>query len=214
VTYRKAEIKEIVGKDGIIDGADAESDVGLRDRAKMALSLAARATQDSIESAVQGVPGVMARTVKIEDNQDVPGLIKVTAVINDQGEGLDKTKNEIKNVIDKMKAAGIRYELNTPSLQVDDFTVSFTIEGGQGESAQEIKEKVRDAIDDYLKNLDVGDDVKLSQIVKRALSVDGVLDIRNVKIDDKNENKRIMSGHKGHLKDDGLMIDYLQEARK
>ncbi|MEM2026368.1 MAG: baseplate J/gp47 family protein [Candidatus Bathyarchaeia archaeon] len=164
-------VEYVINREDILNGAEAESDEDLRDRAKRALEVAGKATLTSLEAGVRGVEGVTC--VLIEDMPDgVPGIVKIVVDGGDE--------NEIKKVIEDIRAAGIRVEFLRPKpVYVDVFlTATLEREAEPSRVGREIESKVRG----YISSLKIGEDIIYSRIIGAALSVDGVRDINEVTI--------------------------------
>jgi len=164
-------VEYVVNREDILNGTDEESDEELRARAKHALEVAGKATLISLESAVRGIEGVSSMLV--EDMADgVPGIVKIIA---DGGD-----TNEIKRVIDDVRAAGIRVEFLRPKAVHLDVTLSVTLQRGAEPSRVEsdVEAKVRS----YISSLKIGEHVIYGRIIGAAMSVEGVYDVDEVTI--------------------------------
>jgi uncharacterized phage protein gp47/JayE len=162
-------VEYVINREDILSGAEAESDEDLRDRAKHALEVAGKATLKSLEAGVRGVEGVTC--VLIEDMPDgVPGVVKIVVDGGDE--------EEIKKVIEDIRAAGIRVEFLRPKPVYLDLSLTVALEKGAEPSKveAELESKVRG----YISSLGIGEDVVFSRIIGAILSVDGVYDILEV----------------------------------
>ncbi len=101
-------IEYVINKRDILSGTEIENDVELRERAKRALEKAGKATVRSLRSAVQGVEGVMGDVVVIDMPDGVPGIIQIIASGGDP--------DEIENVIEDTRSAGILVEFKRPAI--------------------------------------------------------------------------------------------------
>lgn len=159
-------VEYVVNREDILNGAEAESDEELRDRAKHALEVAGKATLISLEAGVRGVEGVTC--VLIEDMPDgVPGIVKIVVDGGDE--------DEIEKVIEDTRAAGIKVEFLRPKpVHIDiSLTVILEREAEPSKVEREVEGKVRG----YISSLKIGEDVVYSRVIGAALSVDGVYDI-------------------------------------
>lgn len=164
-------VEYVINREDILNGVDEESDEELRARAKRALEVAGRATLQSLEAAVRGVEGVSS--VLVEDMPDgVPGVVRVIADGGDE--------EEIKRVIEEVRAAGIRVEFLRPKpvyLDVD-VTVNPLPRADYAKLEDEVEARVRS----YISSLSIGDDVLYNRIVEAVLSVEGVYDVEELTV--------------------------------
>ena len=164
-------VEYVINRQDILNGADEETDDELRHRAKKALEVAGKATLISLDSAVRGVEGVSS--VRIEDMPEgVPGLVKI---IVDGGD-----TETIKNVIEDVRAAGIKVEFLRPKPVYID--VSLTLVIYRGYDSSRIVSNVESKIRSYVSSLDIGDDVIYSRLVGAALAVKGVYDVNDLTV--------------------------------
>jgi len=164
-------VEYVVNREDIMNGTDEESDEELRTRAKRALEMAGKATLISLESAVRGIEGVSSMFV--EDMPDgVPGVVKM---IVDGGD-----TNEIKRVIEDVRAAGIRVEFLRPKAVHIDVTLSITLQREAGLSR--VKSDVEAKVRSYISSLKIGEDIIFGRIIGAAMSVEGLHDVEEVTI--------------------------------
>ena len=164
-------IEYVINRVDITNGMDEETDEDLRARAKNALVVAGRATLPSLESALKGIEGVNA--LLIEDMpDDIPGLVKV---IIDGGD-----IDEIRNVVENVRAAGIKVEIERPRTVNIDVNVIVRIEEGYDEVV--ISENVRKSIIEYLGSHGIGEDLIFAKLVSVIFRNEGVYDIEDISI--------------------------------
>ena len=185
-----AGIEYVVNKRDIMNGTEAETDAELRDRAKRALEMAGKATLRSLKAAVQGVEGVTGEVVVIDQPDNIPGIVQIIASGGDD--------EEIRKVIEDTRSAGILVEFKRPSIIPLD--IRLTIHVVEGIDGAEARAKVDRAVREYLGTLSIGDDVIISQIVKAALDIQGVRDVRDVTVNDSKENIDVRQDERGELK--------------
>jgi phage-related baseplate assembly protein len=70
----------------------------------------------------------------------------------------------------------------------------------EGTDKGEARGKADKAIKDYLGTLGIGDDVVISQVVKAALNVEGVRDVRNVTVNGLKDNIDIKQDERGECR--------------
>jgi len=156
-------VEYVVNREDILNGTDEESDAELRERAKRALEVAGKATLVSLEAGVRGIEGV--DSILVEDMPD--GVSGVVKIIVDGGD-----TEEIKRVIDDVRAAGIRVEFLRPKpVHVD---VNLTVTLHRGPTPSKVQRDVEAEVRSYLSSLEIGDDVIYSRIVGAAVSIEGV----------------------------------------
>jgi fructose-bisphosphate aldolase class 1 len=64
----------------------------------------------------------------------------------------------------------------------------------------EVKKQADEAIRKYLATLNIDDDVILSQVIKAALVIPGIRDVREVSINDRKENLVIKTDEKAEVR--------------
>lgn len=184
--------ERVTNQDEIQNGTDPESDADLRERVKTALEMAGKGTVASLQSAVQGVRGVMPGGVKVIDEYEgKPGQVMVIA------DG-DWDEEEITRVIDETRAAGIHVEHKRP--QRTPLDIRLTLVTIDGLDREELRKQADAAIRNYAGSLKIDDDVVHSQIIKAVLNIPGIRDVREVSINDKEENYPIKTDEKAFLR--------------
>jgi uncharacterized phage protein gp47/JayE len=164
-------VEYVINRGDILTGADAETDVDLRERAKHALEVAGKATFISLESAVRGVEGVSSILIEdlsiLVEPRRVPGVVRIIVYGGDD--------DEIQRVIDDTRAAGVRVEFSRPKHVHIDATATLTLM--RGASPSRVERDVEAKIRSYLSSLEIGDDVVYSRIVRVILDVEGIYDL-------------------------------------
>jgi uncharacterized phage protein gp47/JayE len=183
-------IEYVINKRDIMNGTEVETDAELRDRAKRALEMAGKATLRSLKAAVQGVEGVTGEVVVIDQPDNIPGIVQIIASGGDDA--------EIKKVIDDTRSAGILVEFKRPSIIPLD--IKLTIYVVEGIDKAEVRARVDKTVREYLGTLNIGDDVVVSQVVKAALNIPGVRDVRDVTANDSKENIDVRQDERGEFK--------------
>jgi len=175
----------------IQNGTDPETDAELRERAKTALEMAGKGTLASLHSAVQGIRGVEPGGVKVVDQPlGDPGFVQVIVIGGDD--------EEIRRVIKETRAAGITVDFIRPQdVPLDIRLTLFVIEGLDHE---ELRGQADKAIRDYIASLRIDDDVILNQIIKAALNIPGVRDVREATINDQKQNCPIRTNERARLR--------------
>jgi len=183
-------IEYVINKKDILNAAPAETDEELRNRAKHALEVAGKATLVSLKSSIEGVEGV--RSVIVEDMPDgVAGIVRVIVSGGDE--------EEIKKVIEDTRSAGIKVEFERPT--VVDADVTMTVILDKGVEPLPVEKTIESNIREYVSSLNIGDDVMYGKIISTVLSIRGVYDIPEVRINGGKENIRIRSWERSEARD-------------
>jgi uncharacterized phage protein gp47/JayE len=190
-------VEYVINQKDILNGTDPESDSDLRERAKHALEMAGKGTLASLKSAVGGVEGVSGEVKVIDQPDGIPGIVQVIASGGDE--------QEIDRVIEETRSAGIKVEFKRPSIVHLDIKLTIVII--EGMNREDIRKQVDETIRKYLATLNIDDDVILSQIIKSALIVQGIRDVREVTINDKRENIVIKTDEKSELRTLEIFIE-------
>lgn len=183
-------IEYVINKKDIMNGTDEEGDAQLRERAKRALEMAGKATLISLKSAIQGIEGVVGEVKVVDQLDGIPGIVQIIA-----GGGDEK---EIERVINETRSAGIRVEFRRPAIIPLD--IKLTISVVEGIDRDVAKKEVEKMIREYLGSMNIDEDVILSRIIKAALGVGGIRDVRDVTINDRKENIEMKADERGELR--------------
>ncbi|MDI9609014.1 MAG: baseplate J/gp47 family protein [Candidatus Verstraetearchaeota archaeon] len=164
-------VEYVINKGDISNGSEAETDEELRERARHALEFAAKATPSSLDSALKSVKGVNSILID-EMPGGVPGIVRVVVDGGDE--------SEIRRVIDETRAAGIRVEFLRPKIVHIDVSMTVIIEAPSdpGRILRDVEASVRG----YIASLKIAEDVLYSKIIASCLAVDGVWDVRELKL--------------------------------
>lgn len=190
-------IEYIINKKDILNGTDIETDSQLRERAKQALEMAGKATVPSLRSAVQGIEGVSGEVKVVDQPDDIPGIVQIIASGGDE--------REIERVINETRSAGIVVEFKRPKIIPLDIKLTiFVVEGLDGDK---VRIEVDNLVQQYLGTLNIDEDVILSRIIKSALSVEGIRDVRDVTINGVKDNVEVKSDEKGELRTLDIFIE-------
>jgi uncharacterized phage protein gp47/JayE len=183
-------VEYIINTKDILNGTDPESDAELRERAKHALEMAGKGTLASIRSAVRGVEGVSGEVKVVDQPDGIPGIVQVIASGGDD--------DEIRRVIEETRSAGIKVEFKRPLVIPLDIRLTLVII--EEMDRDEVKKQADEAIRKYIATLSIDDDVILSQVIKAALIISGIRDVREVSINDNRENLIIKTDEKAELR--------------
>jgi uncharacterized phage protein gp47/JayE len=127
---------------------------------------------------------VVEGEVKVFDSPgDIPGVVQVIV------SGYERHKDEIDRVIDETRAAGIYVERKEPVKKYID--VALTIKVVEGMDGEKIKREVGQEIKGYLGSLQINENVILNRLIKLALSVQGVRDVKDITIVKVKENIKL-----------------------
>ena len=137
-----------------------------------------------------GIEGVVGEVKVVDQPDGVPGIVQIIA-----GGGDEK---EIERVINETRSAGIRVEFRRPAIVPLD--IKLTISLVESINRDMVKKEVERMIRQYLGSLNIDEDVILSRIIKAALGVEGIRDVRDVTINDRKENIEMKADEKGELR--------------
>jgi len=183
-------VEYVINLKDILNGTDPETDAELRERAKHALEMAGKGTLASIRSAVRGVEGVSGEVKVVDQPDGIPGIVQVIASGGDD--------EEIRQVIEETRSAGIKVEFKRPVVVPLDVRLTLVIT--EGMDTGEVKKQADAAIRNYLATLNIDDDVIVSQVIKAALLITGIRDVREVSVNEKTENLVIKTDEKAELR--------------
>jgi uncharacterized phage protein gp47/JayE len=183
-------VEYVINVHDILNGTDPETDAKLRERAKHALEMAGKGTLASIRSAVGGVEGVSGEVKVVDQPDGIPGIVQVIASGGDD--------EEIRRVIEETRSAGIKVEFKRPLVIPLDIRLTLVIVEEMDQD--EVKKQADEAIRKYLATLNIDDDVILSQVIKAALVIPGIRDVREVSINDRKENLVIKTDEKAEVR--------------
>lgn len=181
-------VEYVINKSNMTNGAEAETDDELRERARHALEFAAKATNASLETALKGIEGV--NSVLIDDMPD--GVSGIVRVIIDGGD-----PDEIQKAIDNTRAAGIKVEFFRPNqVQID---VSLTLVLDKEVSGAKASRDVEAFIRGYISSLGISDDVIYPRLVEGIMRIEGVWDVRDLEITAFREDKEPVFSEKQNI---------------
>ncbi|WP_424358889.1 baseplate J/gp47 family protein [Methanocella sp. MCL-LM] len=192
-----AGIDFVINKNDMASGTGVESDSELRERARRALEMAGKATLKSLKSAVQGVNGVAGEVVVIDQPDGIPGIVQVIA----SGGDLEN----IHRAIEETRSAGIVVEFKRPLIIPLD--VRLTVVVNRGSDRDAIKNRVRNAITEYMSTIDISQDVVISRIILAALQVPGVRDARDIYVNESKDNVDVKLTEKGELRSLEIFVE-------
>jgi len=158
-------VSSVTNASSMTGGADAESDVELRQRAKTALDVAGKGTVAAIEGAVRAVEGVSS--VSSSENTSAHTLtLTVSGTFNSQ---------DVQDAIDNTRPAGILVTFISPYLL--DFYVDISVVKESNPPAT-IDDDIKNAIVTYITTeRGVGKDIIYNGIIDAVMDVQGVADV-------------------------------------
>lgn len=159
---------------GTNNGKDKETDPAAKARFPVYLGSLKTSNNDSIEEAVLGVqPNV---TYQIIENKHFDGSAFVAGfcVVVDDGSGAPSTPfvTAVTSAVDASRAAGIEFEVHTPSVITANVSVHITV--GPGGNLALTQAAVTAAITAYIKALGVGENVVYVNLADAIQNVAGV----------------------------------------
>jgi uncharacterized phage protein gp47/JayE len=176
-------IEYVINKENMQGGTDPERDEELRARAKRALESAGKATKVALKNALENTKVVEGEVKVFDSPGEIPGVVQVIV------SGYERHKDEIDRVIDETRAAGIYVERKEPEKKYID--VALTIKVVEGIDGEKIKREVDHEIKGYLSSLQINENVILNRLIKLALSVQGVRDVKDISIVKVKENIKL-----------------------
>ncbi|MDD1683928.1 MAG: baseplate J/gp47 family protein [Methanoregula sp.] len=183
-------VEYVINTKDILNGTDPETDTELRERARHALETAGKGTLASLRSAVKSIDGISGEVKVVDQADGIPGIVQVIASGGDE--------KEIRRVIEETRSAGIRVEFKRPAIVPLDVRLTIVVTEDMDRDA--VRTGVDGTIRKYLGTLNIDDDVIRSQIIRRALNIPGIRDVRDVTVNDKKENIEISTDQKGELR--------------
>lgn len=162
-------IDSVTNADAVNGGSDAETDSELRERSKDALLSLGKSTVPALEGCVKAIPGVIDAIVV-----DMPGGVAGTAsvtVVTSEIPAPDSLKNEIYDVIDESKAAGVLVNIVYPDVRSVWCNIKIYDESDTLVNLTDVDMgNIKNAITEYFKTLSIGDDIRISQIMRYTLN--------------------------------------------
>ena len=175
-------------------GKEREKDAELRNRAKETLLAASGANATSIKNALLGMPGVKEVKIKEEfkdaNNQEIYGLIDVFVDAVD----FQTLQAELKSRIDQVRAAGVYVRLKEPTKVAIDAIFQVTVDPqrtfAQTSERELFEQNIENEITNYLKQLEIGESLVYTQLIRHLLGLQGVSDLNEVAIAIYENNQR------------------------
>ena len=161
-------IDSVTNEEAVNGGSDAETDSELRERSKDALLSLGKSTAPALEGCVKAIPGVTDAIV-VDMPDGVVGTASVTIVTNEVPTP-ESLKSEINDVVDESKAAGILVDIMYPDVCWIQCDITIADELGTVYMTDINKTNIGNAIIEYFKTLSIGDDVRISQIMRYSLN--------------------------------------------
>ena len=161
-------IDSVTNEEAVNGGSDAETDSELRERSRDALLSLGKSTVPALEGCVKAIPGVTDAIV-VDMPGGVVGTASVTIVTNEIPTP-ESLKSEIHDVVDESKAAGVLVNIVYPDICWIQCDITIADESGTVHMTDTNKTNIGNAIIEYFKTLSIGDDVRMSQIMRYALN--------------------------------------------
>lgn len=174
-------IESVRNDEGFSGGEEEESDESLKERAKTILDAVGLGTIDALYFKVRDIPGV--RNVLVRDLARGIGTVDIL-VLGDVIPLPQNKLDEINNVIMETKSGGIDVLLLEP--EVIYVNIDFIMYLAEDSNPIEIEEKVTEAIESYINNLNIGERLILNQLRRHILNAD--INIEDIKINNPTEN--------------------------
>ena len=183
-------IEHVTNPEPFTGGADPESDDEYRARIPLYLESLKRATKTALESACLSVEGVTSVTV---EDGETPGTVVIT-VAGPSGAVDQTVLDAVLQVLGDYKGAGIHVTLQTVTNVPTD--VSFDLYVEPDYDPETVLSNAKQAVVDYLNNLDIGAPAQIAEIIAVVMSVEGVDNVKNVLIDGTSNDKTVSANEK------------------
>ncbi|MDK2966915.1 baseplate J/gp47 family protein [Lacrimispora sp.] len=155
--------------------------------------------QDYIEK-TNGIAGVGA--TKVTRAWDGPSTVKLTILDSDCNKASDLLVQTVQNIMDPAETANgdglapIDHRVTVVSAEAVPIQISTALEINENYTLEALKELINKAVEDYLKEIrtswesmgDYGCIVRISQLESKILSIEGIYDIKNTKINGQTVN--------------------------
>lgn len=154
---------------GIFNGADVETDTNYRFRISKSALSSESANQTALLLAALSVPGVA--NVLMQNRATGIGTFKIfiKSITPNVSQNLI---DQVQANIDKVTAEGVRGLADRPTETGISFIISIQYRNGIGDDEKDsIEVQIRSAINDYVNNLDIGEEFILNEVTERILSV-------------------------------------------
>lgn len=167
-------VESVTNTSNTIGGEEEESDNELKERASKALETAGLGTIDALKYKLLSTNGV--NSVIIIDMARGIGTVDILIL----GDTLPMPSNkldELKKIIADSKAAGIDVEISEPTPKPVNISLNLTLDTNT--QIPDVIDNVNKAIDDYFKQLAIGDTLYRNQLSKAVLnSSNRIIDIQ------------------------------------
>ncbi|MDZ8263315.1 baseplate J/gp47 family protein [Nostoc sp. ChiQUE01b] len=171
-------------------GKRAETDEELRKRAKTALISSGRASLNAIQTTLLSLPSVQSSLIFFPSIKEVKlverfvGEAVKFGVLDLYVDGIDFDNKfqvqYLRSQVDKVRAAGVYVDLKpAEAIYLDGI---FKIEINPGSDRQTVEKAVHKALNDYLSEMKMGQNLLFSQLIKQVLSVPNVSNLDNFEI--------------------------------
>ncbi len=158
-------------KNSVGGGSDEETDIALRERAGLALAVEAKGTKEAIKGAVLDIDGIIE--VDVSDFDDDPSILPGDVFVFVLAQGFvvsPALQQDIIDVVDVTRAAGIRASIFTPTIRYVNFTINLTYNDGTEEfvgTAGELtlSNNVSDAINNFFENAKINKNLYFSDLI-------------------------------------------------
>lgn len=183
-------VDSITNLSAFTNGSSTETDEQLRKRVPIFLNGLQRSNRSAIESAVLAIPGMTF--ARLADNTPTLGNITVY-ISNENGILTDEQKSQALDAINNTKAFGITASVITPEVEFVQISMDAEIDTVNYASAAVI-ENIKIICANFV-NTAVADELLRYDIILQISELQGVLNIKNVKINGV-EQDLLISGFK------------------
>lgn len=168
-------VESVTNDEPMIGGEDEESDEDLKSRTKLSLEAKGLGTVDALKGNLESMDGV--NSVSVLDMARGVGTADIL-ILAEQMPMNTTLKELVVKEINRVKPSGIDVQYYEPTLNKINVTVDLVFDDTIAIARQEIKDKAKIAVKDYVDNLKIGQTLYLNQLRKVILNVSpGVLDL-------------------------------------
>ena len=171
-----AGVEEVTNPSPFQGGSDPESDDEYRQRIPLYLEGLKRATKTALKSCALSVEGVS--DVIVEDGE-TPGTAIVTIASYD-GVPSQELLDQVSQALEEYRGAGIQVTVQAITTVTADVTFDLYVLSGYDTTT--VKTNAENAVTNYLNNLSIGAPAQIAEIIAEVMKVEGVDNIKNVKI--------------------------------
>lgn len=168
-------IESVINSNPISGGEDEETDEELRERAKLSLDGKGLGTAPSLKSNIEAITGVASASVV--DMARGLGTVDIL-ILGDIVPLSQPIKDLIDAEIERTKAGGIDVTYYEPTVNSIAVTATLVFDSSIAIDKQKIKDNVIIRVNEYIKDLNIGETLFVNQLIKVILETDeSIIDV-------------------------------------